>query len=172
MFIVGGNNFFYNGKSQAGTFFVLAAGLVSLVETIPNLFLTFLGDANAGITDRDKDFVIAFIGLQPDHGVVVGKFDGVVDQVVENLLDLAHVGPHHHAAGGKGQIKGDGLGTAGGLKGGSRVFDHLIDIKVGLFQIGAVYISGSIRAVNAANGNTVPLISLASVLIRTIPSSS
>ena len=32
-----------------------------------------------------------------DDGVVRTEFDGVIDQVVQNLLDLFHIGVHHQS---------------------------------------------------------------------------
>ena len=80
------------GQAEACPFFVFASGEVGLVEALPDLVLVFFGNADSAVFDADEDFAFLFSGLYLDLRVVVAEFDGVVDQVVEDLLDLVHVG--------------------------------------------------------------------------------
>ena len=80
------------GQAKACPFFVFASGEVGLVEALPNLVLVLLGNADSAVFDAYEDFAFLFSGLDLDLRVVVAEFDGVVNEVVEDLLDLVHVG--------------------------------------------------------------------------------
>ena len=80
------------GQAKACPFFVFAAGEIGLVEALPYLVLVFLGNADAAVLDTDEDFAFLFSGLDLGLRVVVAEFDGIVDEVVEDLRDLVHVG--------------------------------------------------------------------------------
>ena len=59
---------------------------------------------------------------------------GVVQKVIQNLLDFAHIRIHIHGIAGEDKLNGNFLFTAGALKGGSRIPDDFVDVKVGLVQ--------------------------------------
>ncbi len=79
-------------RDQARFLFVLAAGEIRLVEALPDLFDAVARDADASVLDGDEDLVVLLCGLDCDCGVRVAEFDCIVDQVVEHLLDLTHIG--------------------------------------------------------------------------------
>ena len=85
------DDFFYNGKSKSGTLLVFSAGEVCLVETIPDLFDAVFWNADSGVFDGNKDFLIFFGRLDRDCGVCVAEFERIVDQVIKYLLDLAEI---------------------------------------------------------------------------------
>ena len=82
------DDFFYNGKSKSGALLVFSAGEVCLVETIPDLFDAVFWNADSGVFDGNKDFLIFFGRLDRDCGVCVAEFERIVDQVIKYLLDL------------------------------------------------------------------------------------
>ena len=85
------DDFFYNGKSKSGALLVFSAGEVCLVETIPDLFDAVFWNADSGVFDGNKDFLIFFGRLDRDCGVCVAEFERIVDQVIMYLLDLAEI---------------------------------------------------------------------------------
>ena len=86
------DNLLYDGETKPGSFFVLAAGEIRLVEALPDLFDAVTRDADASVLDGDEDLVVLLCGLDCDCGVRVAEFDCIVDQVLEYLLDLTHIG--------------------------------------------------------------------------------
>ena len=58
------------------------------------VFDTFFRDSDTGVLDRNKNFIIFLSGLNGNGGIVVTELDGVVNQVIEHLLDFAHIGSH------------------------------------------------------------------------------
>ena len=86
------DNLLYDGETKPGSFFVLAAGEIRLVEALPDFRDACLWNAAAGVLDGDEDLVVLLCGLDCDCGVRVAEFDCIVDQVVEYLLDLTHIG--------------------------------------------------------------------------------
>ena len=60
------NDFFDNGKPQAGSLPVLAPGGVSLVKTVPDLSDTALRYPGSMILDGHKDFPMLFCGFYRD----------------------------------------------------------------------------------------------------------
>ena len=86
--------FFDDGQSQPGSLFVLAPGEVGLVETFPDLIQRVSWDSDAIILDGGIDLVAPLRGLDGDGGIRLAEFDGIVQQIVEDLLDLALVGSH------------------------------------------------------------------------------
>ena len=116
------DDFFYNGKSKSGTLLVFSAGEVCLVETIPDLFDAVFWNADSGVFDGNKDFLIFFGRLDRDCGVCVAEFERIVDQVIKYLLDLAEIS-------GDKQGETDMLFHAGSLKSLYRHADRMIDIK-------------------------------------------
>ena len=78
-------------ESESGAFTVLSAGSINLVETIPDLFDAVFWNADSGVFDGNKDFLIFFGRLDRDCGVCVAEFERIVDQVIKYLLDLAEI---------------------------------------------------------------------------------
>ena len=124
------DDFFYNGKSKSGALLVFSAGEVCLVETIPDLFDAVFWNADSGVFDGNKDFLIFFGRLDRDCGVCVAEFERIVDQVIKDLLDLAHVCVDHLDVIGKCKVKADMSGVTGSFKGCGSVFYYPVDIKI------------------------------------------
>ena len=64
VFMMGMNNFFYNGEAQAGTLFISAPGKIRLVETFPDFTEAVSGNADAGILDGDKGLSVVSITIE------------------------------------------------------------------------------------------------------------
>ena len=58
---------------------------------IPDLFDAVFWNADSGVFDGNKDFLIFFGRLDRDCGVCVAEFERIVDQVIKYLLDLAEI---------------------------------------------------------------------------------
>ena len=125
------DDLFYNRKAKAGTPLVFSSGKVSFVETVPDLFNTVPGDADTGIFYGNEDLLVFTGRLDIDHGVIMAEFNGIVDQVIKDLLDLAHVCVDHLDIIGKCKVKADMSGVAGAFKGSGCVLDHPVDVKIG-----------------------------------------
>ena len=125
------DDFFYNGKSKSGALLVFSAGEVCLVETIPDLFDAVFWNADSGVFDGNKDFLIFFGRLDRDCGVCVAEFERIVDQVIKDLLDLSHVSIDHLDVIRKCKVKTDMSGIAGAFKRSGCVLDHPVDVKIG-----------------------------------------
>ena len=65
----------------------------------------------------------------------MAEFDGIVNQVVHDLLDFSHVRVDHLDCIGKSQVKANVFGRAGSLKGGGRILDYPVDVKIGPGEI-------------------------------------
>ena len=65
----------------------------------------------------------------------MAKLDGIVNQVIENLLNLSHVGVYHLDGVGKGKVEADIFLPAGTLKRGCRILDDTVDVKIGPGQV-------------------------------------
>ena len=124
----------HDGQAQAGALLVLPPGGVCLVEALPDLVQGVPGDADAVVLDRDVDLVAPVRGLHRDAGVGVAELDGIVDQVVEDLLDLFPVRVHVQVAGGQNELNGNLPLCADALKGGGRVLDDLVYVENLLVQ--------------------------------------
>ena len=61
----------------------------------------------------------------------MAELDGIVDQVIKDLLDLAHVCVDHLDVIGKCKVKADMSGVAGAFKRSGCVLDHPVDVKIG-----------------------------------------
>ena len=126
---VGGDDLLDDGQAQAGALAVLAPGAVLLVEAVPDLGQALPGNSFPGILDGDKDLAVALRSLHSDGGIPEAELDGVVNEVVEHLLDLAHVRVNGQGIPQQKQLNSDLFGTAGALEGGCRIFDYIVDIK-------------------------------------------
>ena len=129
VFPVGLDSFFYNGKSQAGAFFILAPGQICFVETLPDLVQSVSGNTDAVILYRNVDFFAPFGGLDGDSGFRVAELDGIVQKVVEHLVDLALVRVDCQMFGGKEKFDGYFFLGTGAFKRGGCIFYDLVDVK-------------------------------------------
>ena len=86
------DGFFYDGKPKSGAFFVFAAGSVCLIETLPDFIQGIPGNPASVIFDGDVSFVSPFCCLNGDGRIRFAEFDGVVNEIVKNLLDFSLVG--------------------------------------------------------------------------------
>ncbi len=57
----------------------------------PRSFDAVFWNADSGVFDGNKDFLIFFGRLDRDCGVCVAEFERIVDQVIKYLLDLAEI---------------------------------------------------------------------------------
>ena len=80
-------NFTHDGQAETCPFFILAAGKIRLVEALENGVLLATRDSDPMILDRDENVSVLLIGFQSDRGAGAAEFDGVVDQIVEDLLN-------------------------------------------------------------------------------------
>ena len=74
-------NLLYDRKSKPGAPFILAAGEIGFVKTLPDFLQAVLGDADAGVLYGDENLFVAAVCLDVDGGIVVAELDRVVDQV-------------------------------------------------------------------------------------------
>ena len=123
-----------DGQAQACPFFVFSAGEVGLVEAVPDEALFIFGDADPVVADGNKDGLALFRGLDHDIGIRAAEFQGVVDEVVEDLLDLVQIRVDVEDPAGQDQPDADIAGAAGLFKGGGDIADDGIDVKVGALQ--------------------------------------
>ena len=91
MFVVGLDDLLDDGQAQAGPFLVLPAGQVRFVEALPDLVQLLAGDPDPVVLHRDEDLVVFLGCLDCDRRAVLAEFDGVVQEIIEDLLDLAFV---------------------------------------------------------------------------------
>lgn len=101
------DGFFYDRKSQAGALLILAAGKVCFVKAFPNLIQRTAGDPDPIVFYRDVDLFSALCGFNGDSRLRVAEFDGIVQQIVENLVDLTLVGIDLEMFGGKQKFNRD-----------------------------------------------------------------
>ena len=124
------DDLFYNGKTKTGTTFIFASGKIRLVKAVPDLFNAVSGNTDACIFYGDKDLLVFAGCLDVDHRVIMAELDGIVDQVIKDLLDLAHVCVDHLDVIGKCKVKADMSGVTGSFKGCGSVFYYPVDIKI------------------------------------------
>ena len=86
------DNLLYDGETKPGSFFVLAAGEIRLVEALPDFRDACLWNAAAGVLDGDEDFAVLLRCLNCDGGIVVAEFDCIINEIVQHLLDFSHIG--------------------------------------------------------------------------------
>ena len=60
----------------------------------------------------------------------MAEFDGIVDQVVHDLLNLPEIGVNHLNIVGEGQVEVDILLLTRSLKGRRRVLDYPVDVEI------------------------------------------
>ena len=61
---------------------------------------------------------------------MVAELNGVIHEIIEYLLDLAHICMDIHFIAGKDHLDSNGFVMTGALKGTCSITDHLIDIKI------------------------------------------
>src|SRR5690554_1405107 len=87
---------FYYGQTKTGSAVVLRYAFVFLRKAVENMCLPFGGYAFAGIGDKEGDgFLINFFNAESDFSLI-GKFDGIVEQVGEDLREPVFVALHQH----------------------------------------------------------------------------
>ena len=128
------DNFLCDGKSESGSFFVLAAREVRLVKTVPNEFNAVSGDTDTAVLYGNEKLIGAFNGFDFDGRVFVAEFDCVVHEIVKHLLDFYHIGIDKHLITGKHKFNCNEFITAGSSKRGCRIFYNLIDVEIGTVQ--------------------------------------
>src|SRR4051812_26600875 len=79
-----------NGESQAGAALRFGDRIVSLLEFLEQLLLVGLGDARAGVADRELVVAVLGRGLDGDLALV-GELDGVADKIKQDLGEPALV---------------------------------------------------------------------------------
>ena len=121
---------FYDCQTESCSLLILTSGEIRLIEPVPDLLDTLFRNTDSRIFHGNKDFLVLQRSLDIDHRVLTAEFDGVVDQVVEYLLDLTEVCIHHLDIRSEGEIENDILGIAGSFKGCRGIFNNAIDIKV------------------------------------------
>lgn len=89
---MGEDDFLGDRQAEPGAFFVPAPREVGLVKAVENFTERLLRDADAGIFYGDEYFLSFFPRLDPDFGIGVAEFHGIVDEVIKNLVDFALVG--------------------------------------------------------------------------------
>ena len=109
---------------------VLAAGLVRLIETVPDLREVTLRDSDAGVLDGDEDLLAADAGADRDRGFRITELQRVVDQVIEHLLDLTVIRVDHLLLLGEGQLEDELLLLAGHLEARADITDHAVHVEV------------------------------------------
>ena len=121
---------FYDCQTESCSLLILTSGEIRLIEPVPDLLDTLFRNTDSRIFHGNKDFLVLQRSLDIDHRVLTAEFDGVVDQIVEHLLDLTEVCIHHLDIRSEGEIENDILGIAGSFKGCRGIFNNAIDIKV------------------------------------------
>ena len=134
--IVCRNNILYNGKPQASALFVLSPGQIGLVKPLPYFMNAVLGDSDSAVLHRHKYFVIALRSLNGDGRAVGAELDGIVNEVVQYLLNLAHISSYEKGFLCQDQLKGDALLHTGSFKGKGSIFDNGVKIKAGHVENG------------------------------------
>ena len=104
------------------------AARAHLREGLEKLDLVVGPDANAGIGDADfrlhRLAVARLAEFEPDRPAI-GKFDGVVGQVDEDLVEGAPVGADHDVVGGDAEIEFQALALRRGAQRGHHVLHEL-----------------------------------------------
>ena len=75
------DDFFYDGKSQTGSFSVFSAGGIQFVESFPDFIQAGTGNSLSGVFDRYKDCAVFFCSFYFNSGIVVTEFDGSVHKI-------------------------------------------------------------------------------------------
>ena len=84
--------------------FVSASGSIGFVETFPNLGKIFCCDSFSVVFDRNEDTISFFCYGNEDFRFGGTEFDCIVQQVIEYLLNFAHVGMYLYRVRRKGSV--------------------------------------------------------------------
>src|SRR5690554_145404 len=87
---------FYYGQTKTGPAVVLRYAFVFLRKAVENLCLTIGGYAFAGIGDKEGDACLRDFSNAESDFSLIGKFDGIVEQVGEDLREPVFVALHQH----------------------------------------------------------------------------
>ena len=132
---MGLDNLFDYSKPQASSFFILSAGGIGFIKPVPDFLDTFFGNADSAVLYRDKYLFPADRSLNINYAAVMAEFDGVVNQVVKNLLDFSQIRIYHQNRIGKGQVKRNFPGIAGAFKRRGSVFYRPVNVKIGAGKV-------------------------------------
>ena len=125
---------FYDCQTESCSLLILTSGEIRLIETVPDLLDTLFRNTDSRILHGNKDFLVLQRSLDIDYRVLTAEFDGVVDQIVEHLLDLTEVCIHHLDIRSEGEIENDILCIAGSFKGCRSIFNNAVDVEVAAGQ--------------------------------------
>lgn len=120
---VGVDDFFNDRKAETRTAAVLAAGVVALVEAVPDARNIALFDAAAVVFYGNVAAVVKLLRLDLDLGILIGKFDRIVKQVVKDLLDSFFIRIDEKLFPDENEADGDFLFPAASLEKGGCVFN-------------------------------------------------
>ena len=81
------------------------------------------------IFDRNENFPVFFGGFNRNRRVIRTEFDCITEKIIQNLLDLFHVGLCQQLPAGQNQLQKNITAGAGTLKGSCGCFDYTVDIK-------------------------------------------
>lgn len=137
---VGLNDLTHDGQPQTGTLLVLAAGDVGLVKSVPDLWYLIRRNADAVISDGDKDVLHLPGGGYGDGGVGITEFNGIIQQIVNDLLDFFFVGVYLLRFAAQRENKLDILFLKLDFLGGCDGMNHSVDIENGGLQKEAVVV--------------------------------
>ena len=88
---VGVDDLFDNGEAQAGAFPVLSSGRINFIKTVPDFRQVHFGNTAAHIFYRDKNSLMLQRRFNLDHRIFRTEFNGVIDKIIQHLLDLDHI---------------------------------------------------------------------------------
>ena len=134
MLPVGGDNLLHNRQAQPGSTLVLAPGGVRLVKPLPDLLHAVPGNPDAFILYGNKDLFMAQGRFDGYNRVVGTELNGIIQEVVHNLLNLSHICGYILLLGVKEKLKGNTAFPALAFKGSDGIFNHPIDVKIGDIQ--------------------------------------
>src|SRR5699024_3278639 len=88
---MGVDDFFYNRQTKTCSLTVFSAWTVLFVKTFPYFTQIFFWDTGTVILDGHKDGTSFFCSLNRDGRFIAAELDGVIQEVIENLLNLFHI---------------------------------------------------------------------------------
>ena len=100
---MGRDDLLCNGKAEAGPCTVKSPGAVGFVKAVPDSRL--FRDRNSASVIRYGQIAasVLYSGFETYLGVSFAEFDGIVEQVVDNLLDFFLIGIHEERFTGEDQ---------------------------------------------------------------------
>ncbi len=125
---------FYDRQPESCSLLIFSSGEIRLIEAVPDLLDTFLRNTDSRILHGNKDFLVLQRSLDIDYRILTAEFNGVVDQIVEYLLDLTEIRIHHLDIRSEGEIENDILCIAGSFKGCRSIFNNAVDVEVAAGQ--------------------------------------